>query len=122
MKGPPTFNRQRRADLPPLSGPEAIRKLKLDQITVIDVRDAAELAVSGTAKGGLHIPLALIPVKANAKGPGFDTRLDASKPVGVFCAVGGRAGMAVQVLQALGFQAHNLGGFSDWAAGGPIQR
>lgn len=117
------FNRQHRADLPPLSVAEAINRLALGQITIIDVRDVAEVAASGTAKGGLHIPLALIPGKANATGPDFDARLDASKPVGVFCAVGGRAGMAVQALQALGFQAHNLGGFSDWtAAGGPVQR
>ena len=117
------FYRQHSTEPPPLGVAEAIRKLAQGQMTIIDVRDAAELAVSGTAKGGLHIPLALIPLKANATGADFDTRLDASKPVGVFCAAGGRAGMAVQTLRGLGFQAHNLGGFSDWAAaGGPVQR
>jgi rhodanese-related sulfurtransferase len=71
----------------------------------------------------VHIPLSLVPMKADRKGPDFDKRLDPSKPVAVFCAVGGRAGMATQALQKLGYEAHNIGGFSDWVnAGGAVQR
>ena len=91
------------------------------EITVLDVREAGEIAASGTAKGGVHIPLSLVPMKADAQGPDHDKRLDPAKPVAVFCAVGGRAGMAAQALQKLGYDAHNIGGFGDWAsAGGPV--
>jgi rhodanese-related sulfurtransferase len=107
----------------PISSKDAVGLLARQKITVIDVREATELAATGTAKGGLHIALALVPLKANPKGPDFDKRIDPTKPIGVFCAVGGRAGQAVQALKALGYDAHNLGGFSDWAAaGGPVQR
>lgn len=93
------------------------------EITVLDVREAAEIAASGTAKGGVHIPLSMVPLKANPQAPDHDRRLDPAKPVAVFCAVGGRAGMAAQALQRLGYEAHNIGGFGDWAAaGGPTTR
>lgn len=106
-----------------LNARQAVLMLAKGHITVIDVREAAEIAASGTAAGGLHIPLSMIPLKANPKGPDFDRRIDPTKPVGVFCAVGGRAGMAAQALGSMGYEAHNLGGFSDWAAaGGPISR
>jgi molecular chaperone IbpA len=38
------------------------------------VREKAELHASGTAKGALHIPVSLIAMKADPKGPDFDKR------------------------------------------------
>ena len=92
-------------------------------VTVIDVREGAEIAASGQAKGALHIPLALLAMKADARGGSYDARIDPNKPVAVYCAAGGRAGMAAQTLKSLGYDAMNIGGFGDWAnAGGPIAR
>ena len=83
---------------------------------VLDVREANEILASGKAAGALHIPLAMVPLHAEAK-------IAAGKPVAVYCAVGGRAGMATQALVKLGYDAHNIGGFGDWAAaGGPVSR
>lgn len=92
-------------------------------VTIIDVREHAEVQSSGQAKGALHIPLALLAMKADPKSPDYDARIAAGKPVAVYCAMGGRAGMAAQTLARLGYDAQNIGGFSDWvAAGGPVQR
>lgn len=92
-------------------------------VTIIDVREASELRASGQAKDALHIPLALLAMKANPKSPDFDKRLNLGKPVAVYCAMGGRAGLAAQTLQNLGYDAMNIGGFGDWAAaGGPVSR
>ena len=92
-------------------------------VTVIDVREGAEIAASGQAHGALHIPMAMLAMRADPKGPSFDARLDPAKPVAIYCAAGGRAGMAAQTLQSLGYDATNIGGFGDWAnAGGPISR
>ena len=92
-------------------------------LTLIDVREANEVQSTGQAAGALHIPLGLLSMKADPKSPDFDKRLAAGKPVAVYCAVGGRAGMATQTLQRLGYNATNIGGFGDWAsAGGPIAR
>ncbi len=95
---------------------DAIAKAAAGDIIVIDVREAAEIAASGKAKGALHIPLSMVPLQAEAK-------IAKGKPVAVYCAVGGRAGMATQALVRLGYDAHNIGGFGDWAAaGGPVSR
>lgn len=92
-------------------------------LTVVDVREMAEVHASGLAAGALHIPLALLAMKADPKSPDFDKRLTQGKPVAIYCAMGGRAGMAAQTLQRLGYQATNIGGFADWAsAGGPVAR
>ena len=94
-----------------------------DGVTVIDVREAAELAVSGHATGALHIPLALLAMKADPKGGSYDARIDPHKPVAVYCAAGGRAGMAVGTLKSLGYEAINIGGFGEWVnAGGPVTK
>ncbi|MFN7224539.1 MAG: rhodanese-like domain-containing protein [Paracoccaceae bacterium] len=92
-------------------------KVARNEITLIDVRELAEVKASGKAKGAIVIPLSLIPLKANPSQPGCE--LDISKPVAVYCASGGRSGMAVQTLARLGFHdVLNLGGLHDWTAGG----
>ena len=87
------------------------------QVLLVDVREKAELQASGTAKGSIHIPVSLIAMKADPKGPDFDKRF-AGKTIAVFCASGGRSGMAAQALQKLGYSAHNLSGFANWVQGG----
>jgi rhodanese-related sulfurtransferase len=90
------------------------------EVTLLDVRESAELQASGTAKGALHVPLALVPMKADPKGLDFLPALS-GKPIAVFCAAGARAGQAAQVLNGLGHTAWNIGGFGQWAsAGGPV--
>lgn len=92
-------------------------------VTVIDVREAAEVAASGQATGALHIPLALLALKADPNGGSYDVRIDPAKPVAVYCAAGGRAGVAVATLASLGYEAINIGGFGEWVnAGGPVTR
>lgn len=108
---------------PRFSAADAVARHQAGEITVIDCREAGEVKMSGTAKGGLHIPLAVLAMKADPKSPDHDARLDPSKPVAIFCASGGRSGMGAQVLAKLSYEAHNIGGFGDWAnAGGPVSR
>lgn len=89
------------------------------EVILLDVREAAELQASGTAKGALHVPLSLVPLKADPKAPDHLKALE-GKPIAVFCAAGARAGQAAQVLTGLGYTAWNIGGFGQWVqAGGP---
>ncbi len=107
---------------PQMTLKDVIAKVASHEVLLVDVRERAELQASGTAKGAIHIPVALIDMKADPKGPDFDKRFK-DKTVAVFCASGGRSGMAVQGLQRLGYQAINLGGFAAWVkAGGPVTR
>lgn len=102
---------------------DVIKAAASGAITVIDVREASEVQASGQAKGALHIPLATLAMKADPKSPDYDARIAQGKPIAVYCAVGGRAGMAATTLGRMGYEAVNIGGFGDWAAaGGPVSR
>ncbi|HQY43770.1 MAG TPA: rhodanese-like domain-containing protein [Paracoccaceae bacterium] len=118
------FNLFRGARAAGLSMPEAIERSQTGALTLIDVREAGEIAQTGKAKGALHVPLAMVPLKCDPKSGCLPKGLDPAKPVGVYCASGGRSGMAADKLRAMGFATvYNLGGLRDWvAAGGETER
>lgn len=101
----------------PLSLPEVLAQAAAGEVVLLDVREGDELKASGTVQGALHIPLALVPLRADPKAPDYDARL-AGKPIGVFCAAGGRSAMAQQVLEQFGHDAVNLGGFAGLVQAG----
>ncbi len=73
---------------------------------VIDVRNHKELELN-PAKASVHIPLSKLESKL--------TQLDQSKKILVFCESGGRAGKAMEILKASGFQnVTNIGSWRDW--------
>ena len=87
------------------------------KMLLIDVREVAEAKASGIANGAKLIPLSLLRLKADPKHP--DCELPHGLPIAVYCASGGRSGMAADALTRLGYgPVHNLGGLRDWAAGG----
>lgn len=87
------------------------------EMILLDVREAGEIRSSGKAKGALHVPLGVLALKADPKAP--DAALAPGKPVCVYCASGGRSGMAAQVLSRMGYgPVWNIGGLGDWVAGG----
>jgi phage shock protein E len=81
--------------------------------TILDVRTAQEVA-SGTLPGAVNIDF-FAPDFTKQLG-----RLDKTKPVFVYCAVGGRSGKATQQLQQAGFKTvYNLtGGMQAWQQAG----
>ncbi len=107
-----------------LSPQEIVSRAANDQITVIDVRDHNEIAMSGKAAGAVHIPLAVLRMQADPSSPDFHPELKTEKPVAIYCASGARSGMAVRLFMSLGYsEVHNLGGLGHWQmAGGSIER
>ncbi|MGB8811607.1 MAG: rhodanese-like domain-containing protein [Paracoccaceae bacterium] len=102
-----------------ISPADAVARASKGEVVLIDVRELAELRSTGKAKNALHIPLSMIPLKADLRQPDHAKGLSADKPVVVYCASGGRSGMAGQALLKLGYtQVYNLGGLGDWRAGG----
>jgi rhodanese-related sulfurtransferase len=87
------------------------------KMQLIDVREISEVRASGKAEGATVVPLSVLPLKAD---PGqADAALKQGVPVAVYCASGARSGRAAQLLTQLGYgPVSNLGGLSDWAAGG----
>ncbi len=87
------------------------------EMVLVDVREPAELRASGKARGAVNIPLGVLALKADPAAP--DALMKPGKPVVLYCASGGRSGMAAQVLARLGYDpVWNLGGLGDWQAGG----
>lgn len=84
---------------------------RLDEIQLVDCREPYEW-VAGRIEGSVHIPLNSI--MAGATGD-----LDPQRPVVILCRSGNRSELATLMLQARGFDAHNLeGGIEDWVAEG----
>ncbi|MBF4163715.1 rhodanese-like domain-containing protein [Nocardioides acrostichi] len=83
-----------------------------DDLTVLDVREPVEWA-AGHIEGALHIPLGVLPLRAQEVPPGR---------VLVVCKVGGRSAQATQWLGQQGHDVVNLeGGMLAWDdAGRPM--
>jgi len=97
---------------------EAVRRAAADEITVIDVRDAGELA-TGRAEGALHVPLMTLRMKCDPASPERLAGLGPDRPVALYCASGARSQMAGRMLVEMGYgEVYNLGGLQDWHAGG----
>ncbi len=109
---------------PRLNPQEIVSKAAAGEITVIDVRDHNELAMTGKAEGALHIPLSILRMQADPSSPDFHPELSTDRPVAIYCASGARSGMAARLMQSLGFrEVHNIGGLGHWQmAGGNIVR
>ena len=105
-----------------LNAADAIARSGRGEITIIDVREMAEVAASGKAQGAVHVPLMLIGMRCDPKSPEFLVALDPARPVALYCASGGRSQRAAEMLAGMGFaEVYNIGGLGDWhAAGGGI--
>jgi rhodanese-related sulfurtransferase len=84
---------------------------RLADIQLVDCREQYEWD-AGRVDGAVHIPL-------NTLMAGGGPSLDPSKPVAVICRSGNRSELATMMLQARGFEAHNVeGGMEAWEAAG----
>jgi len=84
---------------------------RLSDIQLVDCRENYEWE-AGRIDGAIHIP-----VNAIMAGAGGD--LDQGKPIAVICRSGNRSELATMMLQARGFEAHNVeGGMEAWESAG----
>ncbi len=109
---------------PGLTVADAVAKTETGEIVLIDIRDGNELAMSGRAKGALHVPMSTLQTKANPTCDECLPELKSGKPIAVYCASGARSAMARRMLANMGYdEVHNIGGLGHWqAAGGAIVR
>jgi len=107
-----------------MSAKDAVTGATAGRVTVIDVRDAAELKATGKALGALHIPLVRLAQDAAPDAPACPETLKTGSCIAVYCASGARSMAAQRVLRNLGYRdVHNIGGLSAWArAGGATEQ
>src|SRR5438309_10742517 len=83
-----------------------------NEIQIVDVREPYEWE-AGHIEGAIHIPLAEV-MAGREQG-----KLSTDRSVVLVCRSGNRSELATLMLQARGFEAHNLeGGMERWAAAG----
>jgi rhodanese-related sulfurtransferase len=111
------------AEVPRISGAEAKALAGQKQVVLVDIRDGSEVAVSGKAKGALHVSRGLLEFRADPESPSHDAAFDHAKTIILYCASGGRAALAGKTLRDMGYgDVRNLGGFKDWVeAGGEVE-
>jgi rhodanese-related sulfurtransferase len=112
------------AAVPRLTPAQAKDMIGKDNVVVLDVRDAMEVAQSGKVPGAVHIPRGLLEFKADPESPAHDKNLDKTKTVILYCASGGRSALAGKTLKDFGYdKVYNLGGFKDWLdSGGAVEK
>lgn len=85
-----------RANLRCLDAEAAIRELQANGGTIIDVREPVELEAS-PAPRSINIPRGILEMKV------MDVVTEANHPVYLHCASGGRAALAAEQLERLGY-------------------
>ncbi len=107
---PKTFNQmvtEAQAEVPAISPAEALQKMHADPNTlIVDVRDAADIPVTGIIPGAVNISLGTLTYKADNQVPQEwrDPNLaDRSRPIITTCETGEMAGLAGKLLKDMSF-------------------
>lgn len=108
------------AEVPRISPAEAHKRLQQDPNTlVIDVRDAADIAMTGTIPGAMNISLGSLTYKADDEVP-EDWRepslKDRSRPIITTCILGPMGALGGKLLHDMGFTNVSIleGGVQAW--------
>lgn len=112
------------ATVPSVAPAEALRRLAADPYTlVIDVRDAADIAVTGTVPGALNISYGALTYQADHEAPEpwrAPQLADHSRPVITTCILGPLGALGGKLLHDMGFTDVAIleGGVQAWAEAG----
>ena len=109
----------------PSISPEKLKNIMgKDNVLIVDVRDAPELADTGKVKGALNVSRGMLEFRADGSTPFHNKAFSKDKTVVLYCASGGRSALAGRALLELGYQnVLNLGAFQNWVnAGGAIEK
>jgi rhodanese-related sulfurtransferase len=122
-----TFNQmvaEALAEVPTVSAAEAREQMQRDPRTlVIDVRDAADIAATGTVPGAINVSLGSLTYKADHEVP-EDWRepqiQDRSRPIITTCILGPMGALGGKLLKDMGFTDVRIleGGVQAWKGAG----
>ncbi|HWO85864.1 MAG TPA: rhodanese-like domain-containing protein [Stellaceae bacterium] len=107
------------AAVPRLNPAEVREMIGKENVLIVDVRDAPELASGGKLKGAVHVSRGMLEFRADPESPFHNPAFQKDKIVLVYCGSGGRAALSGQTLKELGYQSvYNAGGFKELADAG----
>ena len=102
------------ASIQTLSAEEVLKLEKDKQISLIDVRDIRELWKEGTVENSIHIPRGMLEFWLDPNSSYYKSnKIEHTKKMVLFCALGFRSAFATKTLVDMGFKnvAHVDGGF-----------
>ena len=102
---------------------DGIEKHKEGEALIIDVRDSADIATTGTITNCLRIPRGMMEFVADEASPLHNENLSKNKEIVLVCGAGGMAALTGKTLLDMGYtNIQNVGGIGDWIkAGGPVE-
>ncbi len=112
------------AEVPGISPAEAQRRLQEDSnALLVDVRDAADIPVTGIVPGGVNVSLGMLPVRADLELPEEyrDSRVQGrSRQIITTCVLGPNGAIGARLLKEMGFTnvAFIEGGMQAWKDAG----
>jgi rhodanese-related sulfurtransferase len=113
-----------KANIENLTPEQVADELKSGSATLIDIREANELA-KGRIPEAHHAPRGMLEFYADPTNAYHREEFDPEKRIILTCASGGRSALATQTLKEMGYGnvAHLDGGFNAWAAQGlPVEK
>ena len=112
------------AEVPGISPAETQRRLQEDSnALLVDVRDAADIQVTGIVPGGVNVSLGMLPVRADLELPEEyrDPRVqDRARQIITTCVLGPNGAIGARLLKEMGFTnvAFIEGGMQAWKDAG----
>ena len=104
--------------VPRLNPAEVREMIGKENVLLVDVRDAPELA-SGKLKGAVNVSRGMLEFRADPESPFHNPPFQKDKTVLIYCGSGGRAALSGKTLKELGYQSvYNAGGFKELADAG----
>ena len=106
----------------PSISPENLKNIMgEDNVLVVDVRDAPELADTGKVQGALNVSRGMLEFRADDSTPFHNEAFSKDKTVVLYCGSGGRSALAGKALIELGYKdVRNLGAFTDLVESGGV--
>jgi rhodanese-related sulfurtransferase len=107
------------AAVPRLNPAEIREVIGKEDVLIVDVRDATELASGGKLKGAVNVSRGMLEFRADPESPFHNPAFQKDKTVLIYCGSGGRAALSGKTLQELGYKTvYNAGGFKELADAG----
>ena len=108
--------------VPVVEANELLNGFPTSRYQIVDIREAGERKQSGSIPGAIHLPYGQFDQFCGISG--LLANLAKQSEVLLFCAVGERSTLAVELAEEFGIKdiAHMPGGFKQWVeAGGPVE-